>query len=480
MSKNLLKNKKNLRSEYPEKNLIHFVGIGGIGMSGIAEILHNLGYKIQGSDKKNNKNCLRLVKKGIKVFVGHDKQNIKNATLLVVSSAVKMKNIEIRTALKNKVPVIKRSEMLSELIGLKNSIVVSGSHGKTTTTSLISALMDAAKLDPTVINGGVINSYGTTAKLGDGKWIVVEGDESDGSFKDLPVTIAVVTNIDKEHLDHYGSPKLLRESFISFIEETPFYGLATVCIDHPETRKVLKKITDKKILTYGLRKDANFYPENIKMDKGKSTFDVIINNKDRKEEKRKFLKKVVLNMPGTHNIVNSLAAIVVGYFLKIPKKIIHGSFKEFSGIERRLTLINIVKNNIKIFDDYAHHPTEIKCALTTLKKIYSKSSIISVFQPHRYSRTKSLFDEFCKSLSLADKVIISDIYGAGEKKISGINKEKLKHGIEKIGHKNVLTLNKFQNLSTIIKREARADDIIVFLGAGSISTWANDLAKQLK
>ena len=217
MSKNLLKNKKNLRSEYPEKNLIHFVGIGGIGMSGIAEILHNLGYKIQGSDKKNNKNCLRLIKKGIKVFVGHDKQNIKNATLLVISSAVKMKNIEIRTALKNKVPVIKRSEMLSELIGLKNSIVVSGSHGKTTTTSLISALMDAAKLDPTVINGGVINSYGTTAKLGDGKWIVVEGDESDGSFKDLPVTIAVVTNIDKEHLDHYGSLKLLRKSFISFI-----------------------------------------------------------------------------------------------------------------------------------------------------------------------------------------------------------------------------------------------------------------------
>ena len=426
MKKHFLKNSKNLKSGYPEKNLIHFVGIGGIGMSGIAEILHNLGYKTQGSDKKNNKNCVRLAKKGIKILIGHNKKNIKNATLLVRSSAVGMENIEIKTALKNKIPVIKRSEMLSELIGLKNSIVVSGSHGKTTTTSLISSLMDVANFDPTVINGGIINSYGTTAKLGDGKWIVVEGDESDGSFKNLPTTIAVVTNIDREHLDYYGSLKALCESFISFIKATPFYGLATVCIDYPETRRILKKITDKKILTYGLREDANFYPENIKMEKEESTFDVIINNK--KGEKRKFLKKIVLNMPGKHNIVNSLAAIVVGYFLKIPKKIIYKSFKKFSGIERRLTLVGTLKNNIKIFDDYAHHPTEIKCVLETLKKIYSTSSIISIFQPHRYSRTKSLFNEFCKSLNLSDKVIISDIYEAGEKKIPGINKEKLKRG----------------------------------------------------
>ncbi len=478
MKEHLLKNTGSLKDSNLAKTLIHFVGIGGVGMSGIAEILHNLGYKVQGSDKKNNKNCTRLRKRGIKVVVGHNRKNTKSATLLVRSSAVEIDNIEVKTALRNKIPVIKRSEMLSELIGLKNSIVISGSHGKTTTTSLISLLMDKAKLDPTVINGGVINSYGTTAKLGKGNWIVVEGDESDGSFKNLPVTIAVVTNIDKEHLDYYRSVRSLRESFISFVESTPFYGLATICIDHPETRRVLKKITDKRVLTYGLRKDANFYPENIRMEKEKSIFDVVMNN--RQGGKSMFLKKVILNMPGKHNIINSLAAIVIGYFLKVPKRIMRKSFEKFSGIERRLTLVDVVKNNIKIFDDYAHHPTEIKCALETLKKIYKKSSIISVFQPHRYSRTKILFDDFCKSLNLADKVIISDIYAAGEKKISGINKEKLKYGIEKIGHKNVSTLSSPNNLSALIKKEANAGDIIIFLGAGSISAWPNKLAKQLK
>ncbi|MFN7039474.1 MAG: UDP-N-acetylmuramate--L-alanine ligase [Alphaproteobacteria bacterium] len=467
-----------------KKNIgnIHFIGIGGIGMSGIAEILHNLGYSVQGSDTSDNYNMERLKKLGIKVFYSHSSENIKDAAVVVKSSAIKSTNSEIIAARERKIPVVKRSEMLAELMRFKFSIAIAGTHGKTTTTSLAAIMFEAAGLNPTVINGGIINSRGTNAYLGSGDYLIAEADESDATFIKIPSTIGIITNIDPEHLDFYGNFDALKAAFHSFIENLPFYGFGVLCIDHPEVKNLSKKISDRKIITYGIDSDdADIKAINIKQEINGSTYDVVISERIANGRER-LIKNLYLPTPGLHNVLNSLSIIAVAIELKFEYSVITTGFKEFKGVKRRFTQVAEI-NGIRIIDDYAHHPTEISATLKTAKTVLknSKNKIIAIAQPHRYSRVHDLFSEFAHCFSDADNIIIADIYPAGEEPIEGINKNILAATIKKANpKKEVRPLDNLENLPYIINSIAKEGDIVIFLGAGNITDWAYALPGQMK
>ena len=456
-------------------NKIHFCGIGGIGMSGIAEVLHNLGYTVQGSDIAQNNNVNRLVKIGIPVSIGQSEDNLAGATVVVVSSAIKPDNPELMAARQRHIPVVRRSEMLAELMRQKWAIAVAGTHGKTTTTSLIAAMLDTVEKDPTVINGGIINAYGTNARLGEGEWVVVEADESDGTFIKLPATIAVVTNIDPEHMDFYGSFDEVRKAYVSFVANIPFYGLAVLCIDHPEVQSLIPKISDRKIIKYGFNAQADIRAENFTTISGHSEFDIIFSGRSSMAGTR--LEKVSLPMVGKHNVQNALAAVAIAQEMNASADKIRKGLAVFSGVKRRFTITGKT-NGITIVDDYGHHPVEINAALAAARATAEKR-VIAVVQPHRYSRLKDLFEDFCTCFNDADTVIVADVYPAGEKPINGIDRDNLINGLRSHGHRDVLPLEDGESLSSLIKEIATDGDLVICLGAGNITNWANGLPHEL-
>ncbi|KXJ55540.1 MAG: UDP-N-acetylmuramate--alanine ligase [Thalassospira sp. Nap_22] len=455
---------------------IHFVGIGGIGMSGIAEILNNLGYSVQGSDISDNANVQRLRALGIKVFVGHKEENVEDAKVVVISTAVKPTNPEVVAARAAMIPVVRRAEMLAELMRLKAAIAIGGTHGKTTTTSLVATMLDAAGLDPTVINGGIINSYGTNARLGEGDWMVVEADESDGTFVKVPSTISVVTNIDPEHLDHWKDFDQLREAFKNFVQNIPFYGFAVLCIDHPEVQALIGRVTDRRIFTFGFSPQADVRAVNVRTNIGDTVFDVVI--RERVDSEERVIKDVRLPMVGDHNVSNSLAAITVALELGIPDEKIVSAFDGFTGVKRRFTKTGEV-DGVTIIDDYGHHPVEIKAVLKAARQA-TQNNVIAVVQPHRYSRLHDLFEDFCTCFNDADSVIVADVYEAGETPIEGTSRDALVEGLRNRGHRHVSALEGPEKLAEVIKAEAKPGDLVVCLGAGSISAWANALPAQLE
>jgi UDP-N-acetylmuramate--alanine ligase len=455
---------------------IHFVGIGGIGMSGIAEILNNLGYSVQGSDISDNANVQRLRALGIKVFVGHKEENVEDAKVVVISTAVKPINPEVIAARAAMIPVVRRAEMLAELMRLKAAIAIGGTHGKTTTTSLVATMLDAAGLDPTVINGGIINSYGTNARLGEGDWMVVEADESDGTFVKVPSTISVVTNIDPEHLDHWKDFDQLREAFKNFVQNIPFYGFAVLCIDHPEVQALIGRVTDRRIFTFGFSPQADVRAVNVRTNIGDTVFDVVI--RERVDSEERVIKDVRLPMVGDHNVSNSLAAITVALELGIPDEKIVSAFDGFTGVKRRFTKTGEV-DGVTIIDDYGHHPVEIKAVLKAARQA-TQNNVIAVVQPHRYSRLHDLFEDFCTCFNDADTVIVADVYEAGETPIEGASRDALVEGLRNRGHRHVSALEGPEKLAEVIKAEAKPGDLVVCLGAGSISAWANALPAQLE
>ncbi len=460
--------------------MLHFVGIGGIGMSGIAEVLHNLGYAVQGSDLADNYVVERLRKSGINVVIGaHDAANIAGAAVLVISSAVKDDNPEVKEARAMRIPVVRRAEMLAELMRLKATVSIAGTHGKTTTTSLISTLFMAGGKQPTVINGGIINAIGTNAVKGEGDWMVVEADESDGTFIRIPSTIAVVTNIDPEHLDHYGNFEALKAAFHQFITQLPFYGFGVLCIDHPEVQALMAKVIDRRVISYGTSPQADVRAVNIRQTSGAQVFDVEISNRTTGEVKT--LKDVTLPMYGMHNVRNALAAITVAREVGIDDAVIVKTLSEFAGVKRRFTKTGEV-NGITIIDDYGHHPVEIAATLSSARQAVEASGgrVIAVAQPHRYTRLHSLFVDFCTCFSDADTVLITDVYTAGEEPIEGANRDALVEGIRNHGHKHVLALPSEKDLARMINDIAQPNDFVICLGAGSISKWAGSLPKELE
>lgn len=454
---------------------IHFCGIGGIGMSGIAEVLNNLGYSVQGSDIASNANVRRLRKIGIPIKIGQTADNIQSAKVVVVSSAVQSDNPELHAARERMIPVVRRAEMLAELMKLKWSVAVAGTHGKTTTTSLIAAMLDHTGNDPTVINGGIINAYGTNARLGRGDWIVVEADESDGTFIKLPATIAVVTNIDPEHLDHWGSFKRLQSAFISFVQNIPFYGLAVLCIDDPEVQALIPKISDRRIVTYGFSPQADVRAINLTNHITNVSFDIAFSG--RSPLSGQILKDVALPMIGRHNVQNALAAIAIAQEMGSELQQIGSGFQNFEGVKRRFTVTGII-DDITIIDDYGHHPVEISAALAAAR-LNAKNRVIAVVQPHRYTRLRDLFEDFCKCFNDADVVFIADVYAAGENPINGINRETLVNGLKAHGHRDTRSLRSPDNLPGQINEIAQSGDYILFLGAGDITNWANTLPENL-
>jgi UDP-N-acetylmuramate--alanine ligase len=460
-------------------DIIHFVGVGGIGMSGIAEIMHNLGYKVQGSDLSANNNTERLQEKGIKVLLGHAKENIINVSYVIISSAIKPDNIEVLTAIEKKIPVIRRAEMLAELMRLKCSVAVSGSHGKTTTTSLVACLFEAAGLEPTVINGGVINNRSTNAYLGQSNYLIAEADESDATFIKIPSTIGIITNIDPEHMDYYKNFAALINAFKSFFRNLPFYGFGVACIDHPIVRQITEEITERRIITYGIEShDAHLSALNIKSDTYSSTFDIKL--KLPHSIGITTIEQIRIPIPGKHNVLNALAAIAVGVELDFGIRIIKDGFKHFQGVKRRFTLVGKF-NGAEIIDDYAHHPVEIAATLATAKSIANqrKTKVITVFQPHRYSRLHELFDDFAGSFADADYIYIMDVYPAGEKEIKGISGESLVSAMKKADIDNVYYLDHRNKIPDSVKSNAKAGDLIVMMGAGTIGTWAQELPARL-
>ena len=454
---------------------IHFVGIGGIGMSGIAEILHNLGYAVQGSDIAESANVLRLRGLGIDISIGHDGANLKEAEVIVISSAVKSDNPEVIEARARLIPVVPRAEMLAEIMRLKWGIAVAGTHGKTTTTSIVAAVMDAGQFDPTVINGGIINAYGTNARLGDGDWIVVEADESDGTFMKLPATIAVVTNIDPEHLDHYGDFDTLKAAFVTFVQNIPFYGFATMCIDDPEVQALISAVSDRRIVTYGLSPQADIRATDISSDPTGSHFNVIVSN--RITATSVDLGTFTMPMVGDHNIRNALAAIAIAQEMGVEPDVLKRALMNFSGVKRRFTRTGVV-NDVTIVDDYGHHPVEIAAVLAAARTS-TRRNVIAVVQPHRYSRVSNLFDEFCTCFNDADTVIVADIYAAGEAPMPGIDRDALVDGIRARGHRHVVPLEDADSLASLVADLAKPDDFVICLGAGNITAWANDLPAAL-
>jgi len=455
---------------------IHFVGIGGIGMSGIAEVLHNLGYSVQGSDIAESANVQRLRGLGIPIMVGHAAENVGNAQVVVTSSAVKPDNPEVVAARAKLAPVVRRAEMLGELMRLKWGIAVGGTHGKTTTTSLVAAMLDAAQLDPTVINGGIINAYGTNARLGGGDWIVVEADESDGSFVKLPATIAVVTNIDPEHMDHYPSFDDLRAAFESFIENIPFYGFAVMCHDHPEVQAMIPRVSDRRIVTYGLSPQSDVRGVNLRLDNGGTAFDVEIAARGEGEVTR--IADFKLPMLGEHNVRNALSTIAIASELHIPPAVMRRALAGFSGVKRRFTKTGEV-GGVTIIDDYGHHPVEIAAVLKAARDA-TPGRVVAVMQPHRYSRLHHLFEDFCTCFNDADTVVVADVYPAGEQPIEGADKEHLVEGLRGHGHRDVYALDHREALAGLVADLTGPGDMVICLGAGNITAWANALPAELE
>ncbi len=458
-----------------QKEIIHFIGIGGIGMSGLAQIMNNMGFKIQGSDQLKNKNTYSCIKSGIKVFTGHTQKNVKNATIIVRSSAIKNNNAEIVYARSKKIPIYSRAEVLADVVSLKKNIIITGSHGKTTTTSLISKILSDQKLDPTIINGGVINSLNSNASLGKGEWAILEADESDGSFLKLPINYSIVTNIDNEHLDFYKNYKNLENSFKRFIEKTPPTGKAIICLDNKNIKNILNKIKNKNILTYGENKNSDFKISNIRYKIGYSVFD--LNYRDIKKRNNK-IRNIQLKLLGKHNVLNAAAATTLCTILGVNKNIIKKSLKRFSGVQRRMTKI-FSKNKNDFYDDYAHHPTEITSILEGVKNIYKNRKIISIFEPHRYSRVLSLKKEFAKSFKMSDQVLLCPIYAAGEKKSSKYNLFKFAKLIAKLSKTEVIVIKKYNEIEKYLNKNLINDEIIIGMGAGSISKYMRELKNSI-
>lgn len=455
---------------------VHFVGIGGIGMSGIAEVLVNLGYRVQGSDAAESANVQRLRAKGVTVAVGHDAANLGDARVVVVSSAIKPGNPELKAARERLLPVVRRAEMLAELMRLKSAIAIAGTHGKTTTTSLVAALLDAGGFDPTVINGGIINAYGTNARMGAGDWVVVEADESDGTFVKLPADVALVTNIDPEHLDHYGSFDRVRDAFLQFVENIPFYGFAVMCLDHPEVQRLIGRIEDRRIITYGANPQADLRYRDIKTEGALSRFTVTI--RDRASGLEKEIAGLTLPMPGEHNVQNATGAIAIAHHLGIGEDDIRRGLAGFSGVKRRFTHTGSWRG-VEVFDDYGHHPVEIAAVLRAARGAVGDGRVIAVVQPHRYSRLHDLFDGFCTCFNDADTVIVAPVYAAGEAPIEGIDRDHLVEGLTMRGHRDARALAGPEALAAMIAQIARPGDYVVCLGAGSITSWAYALPAEL-
>lgn len=453
--------------------IIHFIGIGGIGMSGLAQIMNNMGFQIQGSDLNQNKNTDRLTKLGIKLYFGHNKKNLKKATMVVMSSAIINNNKELLSAKLKNLPIFSRGEMLANVVALKKNIIVTGSHGKTTTTSLVANILVEAGLDPTVINGGVINSLKNNAKLGKGEWAIIEADESDGSFLKLPITYSIVTNVDKEHLNFYGSFKKLKKSFISFIEKTPSIGKSVVCIDDKNLKSILKKCNNKNLLTYGFHNKSNYQIINVKREKAYSTFDLKI------KFKRYKIKNIKVNLIGDHNIANTTASIVVALNLGIKISKIKKALKRFMGIQRRFTKAFSIGKR-EFYDDYAHHPTEISAVINGVRQVNKNRKLICVFQPHRYSRVLSLKNEFAQSFKFSDVVVLCPVYSAGEKLSYKFNQEKFSNLISKKSQTQLVNVNNQKELKNYFKKNLISDEIVICMGAGSISSWIKEIGDELK
>ena len=458
-----------------QKEIIHFIGIGGIGMSGLAQVMKTMGFKIQGSDQSKNKNTSNCLKAGIKVFIGHTKKNINSATILVKSSAIKDNNTEVQQAKKKKIPIYSRAEVLANVVSLKKNIIITGSHGKTTTTSLVAKILSDQKLDPTIINGGVINSFKSNAKLGKGDWAILEADESDGSFLKLPINYSIVTNIDFEHIDYYKSYKNLENSFIQFINKTPPIGKCLICIDNKNIQNILNKIKNKNILTYGFNKKANYRISNARYNETHSLFDLEYKKLNNKKIK---IKNINLKLIGKHNILNAAAAVAVCINLGIKINTIKNALINFSGVQRRMTKI-FTKNKNEFFDDYAHHPTEITSILEGVNKVYNKRKIITVFEPHRYSRVMSLKLAFSKSFAGSDLVLMCPMYAAGEKKNLNFNLLNFAKSISKYSKTQVVLVKNQKELSNYFKKNLISNEIIIGMGAGVISQWMRGLKFSL-
>jgi UDP-N-acetylmuramate--alanine ligase len=454
---------------------IHFVGIGGIGMSGIAEVLCNLGYTVQGSDAAEGGNVTRLREKGIKVSVGHKAENVDGADVVVVSTAIKRDNLELMAARVQRIPVVRRAEMLAELMRLKSCVAVAGTHGKTTTTTMVATLLDAGGLDPTVINGGIINAYGSNARLGAGDWMVVEADESDGTFLKLPADVVIVTNIDPEHLDHFKTFDAIQDAFRAFVENVPFYGFAVMCIDHPVVQTLVGKIEDRRIITYGQNPQADARLVDLTPMGGGSTFKVVIRDKTGAAHE---ISDIKLPMPGRHNASNATAAIAVAHQLGLSDDAIREALAGFGGVKRRFTKTGET-NGVTVIDDYGHHPVEIAAVLKAARES-TNGKIVAVVQPHRYTRLQSLFEEFCTCFNDADAVVVAEVYPAGEAPIEGIDRDHFVTGLRAHGHREVIPLPKSSDLAGIVKGLAKSGDLVVCLGAGNITQWAYALPGELK
>ncbi|MGZ8331515.1 MAG: UDP-N-acetylmuramate--L-alanine ligase [Rhodoplanes sp.] len=454
---------------------VHFVGIGGIGMSGIAEVLVNLGYSVTGSDVAENANVKRRRAKGVAVAIGHAAENIDGAEVVVVSSAIKRDNPELVAARAKRLPVVRRAEMLAELMRLKSCVAVAGTHGKTTTTSLVASLLDAGGFDPTVINGGIINAYGTNARLGAGDWMVVEADESDGTFLKLPTDVAIVTNIDPEHLDHFGTYDAVQAAFQAFVNNVPFYGFAVMCIDHPVVQTLVGRIEDRRVITYGENPQADVRLLYLDHSDGHSHFSVVF--RDRPGVEGHEIADLTLPMPGRHNALNATAGIAVARELGVADERIRSALAGFSGVGRRFTRTG-AWNGVTVIDDYGHHPVEIAAVLRAARET-TAGQVIAVMQPHRYSRLSSLFEQFCTCFNDADTVIVAPVYAAGEAPIAGIDRDNLVAGIRARGHRHVIALEAQRDLAQLVKNLARPGDYVVCLGAGNITQWAYALPGEL-
>jgi len=451
---------------------IHFVGIGGIGMSGIAEVLLKYGYTVQGSDLKPSPITDRLVERGATLFFGQKAENLDGAEVVVISSAIKPGNPELDEARAKGLPVVRRAEMLAELMRLKSNIAVAGTHGKTTTTTMVATLLDAGEFDPTVINGGIIHAYGSNARMGQGEWMVVEADESDGTFNRLPATIAIVTNIDPEHMEHWGTLDNLRRGFHDFVSNIPFYGIAVCCTDHHEVQNLVGTVTDRRILTYGFNAQADVRGINLHYVKGVAKFDIALQTEDR------VITGCALPMPGDHNVSNALAAVAVSHHLGMSDDQIRHALENFKGVNRRFTKVGEV-NGVTIIDDYGHHPVEIAAVLKAARQA-CEGRVIAVHQPHRFSRLHSLFDDFCSCFNEADVVGISEVYAAGEDPIEGASRDDLVAGLIRHGHRHAVAVATQDDLTNLVRAEAEPGDMVVCLGAGTISTWSRELAGRLE
>ena len=468
-----------IRGVHTDIGPIHFVGIGGIGMSGIAEVMKNLGYTVQGSDVAEGYVVQGLRDKGIAVSIGHTAENVAQAAVVVTSTAITRSNPEVEAALERRIPVVRRAEMLAELMRLKQTVAVAGTHGKTTTTSMVAALLDAGGIDPTVINGGIINSYGSNARLGASDWMVVEADESDGSFLRLDGTIAVVTNIDPEHLDHYGSFDAVKDAFVEFVENVPFYGAALLCLDHPEVQNVLPRVRDRRVVTYGFSAQADIRGTDVTPVPGGNRFACVIRQRD---GSTRTIDNVELPMPGRHNVQNALAAIGVALELGIDDATIAKGFEAFGGVKRRFTKVGEIAldgGSVTVIDDYGHHPVEIRAVLAAARE-GARGRVIAVVQPHRYSRLGNLMEDFQTAFNDADRVLVTPVYAAGEAPVPGVDAEALVEGLKRRGHRSAAVVADADALATELAGTIQADDMIVCLGAGDITKWAAGLAAAIE